>query len=244
MAALLAAEAGAADEHPLEDVLVADGRSDDLAAGRPRRSSGGRRSRGPTRPARRSAGGRGPADRAPARRARHRRPPRGRSRRPRSAGPRPRRARSRRPRPRATTSAASAARGSGAAVGVDVHAVRVVEEDLDRWPRSPRGSAPRRCRPSRWRSPPRRAGSMESPAARPSRCSMYRSSRSGPGSPGRGVRRRRRQLLGGPDELLELVLDLLVELEAVLVEHLEAVVAGRVVRGRDHDPGRELAGPG
>ena len=28
------------------------------------------------------------------------------------------------------------------------------------------------------------------------------------------------------------------------VEHLEAVVVGRVVRGRDHDPGSELARPG
>jgi hypothetical protein len=33
VAALLAAEAGADDLHPLEDVLVADGRPDDLAAG-------------------------------------------------------------------------------------------------------------------------------------------------------------------------------------------------------------------
>jgi hypothetical protein len=34
VAALLAAEAGPRDLHPLEDVLVADGRPDDLAAGR------------------------------------------------------------------------------------------------------------------------------------------------------------------------------------------------------------------
>ena len=34
MAALLAAEDGARHLHPLEDVLVADGRPDDLAAGR------------------------------------------------------------------------------------------------------------------------------------------------------------------------------------------------------------------
>ena len=34
MAALLAAEAGPRHLHPLEDVLVADGRPDDLAAGR------------------------------------------------------------------------------------------------------------------------------------------------------------------------------------------------------------------
>ena len=36
---------------------------------------------------------------------------------------------------------------------------------------------------------------------------------------------------------LELVLDVVVELEPVGVEHLEAVVLGRVVGGGDHDPG-------
>ena len=53
-----------------------------------------------------------------------------------------------------------------------------------------------------------------------------------------------RELLGSPDQLLELVLDRVVELEAMAVEHLEPVVVGRVVRGRDHDPGGELAGAG
>ena len=48
------------------------------------------------------------------------------------------------------------------------------------------------------------------------------------------------ELLGAPDQLLELVLDGVVELEALLVEDLEAVVVCRVVRGRDHDPGREV----
>ena len=52
------------------------------------------------------------------------------------------------------------------------------------------------------------------------------------------------ELLGPPDQLLELVLDRVVELEAVTVEDLEPVVVGRVVRGGDHDPGRELAVPG
>ena len=52
------------------------------------------------------------------------------------------------------------------------------------------------------------------------------------------------ELLGSPDERLELVLDRVVELEAVVVEDLEAVVVGRVVRRRDHDPGRELARAG
>ena len=48
------------------------------------------------------------------------------------------------------------------------------------------------------------------------------------------------ELLGAPDQLLELILDRVVKLEALLVEDLEAVVVRRVVRGRDHDPGREV----
>ena len=52
------------------------------------------------------------------------------------------------------------------------------------------------------------------------------------------------QLLGAPDEGLELILHGVVEFQAALVEHLQAVVAGRVVRGRDHDAGREPAGAG
>ena len=55
--------------------------------------------------------------------------------------------------------------------------------------------------------------------------------------------RRPGQLLGPPDQLLELVLDRVVELEPVAVEDLEPVVGRRVVRGRDHDPGRERAAP-
>ena len=52
------------------------------------------------------------------------------------------------------------------------------------------------------------------------------------------------QLLGPPDQRLELVLDRVVELEPGGVEDLEPVVGGRVVRGGDHDPGgeRPLAG--
>ncbi len=49
------------------------------------------------------------------------------------------------------------------------------------------------------------------------------------------------ELLGPPDQLLELILDVVVELEALLVEHLEAVVVGGVVGSRDHDPGREVS---
>ena len=52
------------------------------------------------------------------------------------------------------------------------------------------------------------------------------------------------ELALAPDELLELLLERVVELEAVGVEDLEAVVVGRIVRGRDHDPGGERAGPG
>src|SRR5439155_14187173 len=38
--------------------------------------------------------------------------------------------------------------------------------------------------------------------------------------------------------------DVVVQLQAVLVEDLQAVVVGWVVRGRDHDAGGEVAGPG
>src|SRR4029077_16436113 len=47
-----------------------------------------------------------------------------------------------------------------------------------------------------------------------------------------------------PDELLELVLDVVVELETGRIEDLQPVVLGRVVRGGDHDPGGELPGAG
>ena len=52
------------------------------------------------------------------------------------------------------------------------------------------------------------------------------------------------QFVGPPDELLQLVLDVVVELEAVLIENLQTVVAGRVVRGRNHDPGSKMARSG
>jgi hypothetical protein len=47
------------------------------------------------------------------------------------------------------------------------------------------------------------------------------------------------ELLAPPDQLLDLLLDRIVKFEAVAVEDLEAVVRGRVMRGGDHDPGRE-----
>ena len=58
--------------------------------------------------------------------------------------------------------------------------------------------------------------------------------------PPKGVGRGGRDLFCLPDQLLELVFDILVELEAAAVQHLEAVVSGRVVRGGNHDAGREI----
>ena len=55
--------------------------------------------------------------------------------------------------------------------------------------------------------------------------------------------RRAAEVVGPPDELFELVLDRIVELEAGPVEHFQPIVVGRVVGGRDHDPGRERAAP-
>ena len=52
---------------------------------------------------------------------------------------------------------------------------------------------------------------------------------------------RTRQLVRPPDERLELVLDRVVELQPGGVEDLEAVVLGRVVGCRDHDPGGVIA---
>ena len=52
------------------------------------------------------------------------------------------------------------------------------------------------------------------------------------------------EVVGSPDQLLQFILDGIVELEAVAVEDLEAVVVGRVVRGRDHDPADERAAAG
>jgi hypothetical protein len=52
------------------------------------------------------------------------------------------------------------------------------------------------------------------------------------------------ELLGAPDQLLELVLDRVIELEALLVEDFEAVVVRRVVRGRDHDSRGEVTRAG
>src|SRR4030095_12662435 len=51
------------------------------------------------------------------------------------------------------------------------------------------------------------------------------------------------EVVGPPDELLQLVLDGVIELEAVTIEDLETVVVRRVMRGGDHDPGRERPPP-
>jgi len=52
------------------------------------------------------------------------------------------------------------------------------------------------------------------------------------------------ELLASPDQLLELILNRVVELESLAIEHLEAIVVGRIVRGRDHDPGSDIAPAG
>ena len=56
--------------------------------------------------------------------------------------------------------------------------------------------------------------------------------------------RGRGDLFGTPDELLELVFHILVQLQALLAEDLESVVSSGIVRRRNHDPGREVAGLG
>jgi hypothetical protein len=52
------------------------------------------------------------------------------------------------------------------------------------------------------------------------------------------------ELAFAPDEGLELVLDRVVELETVGVEHFQPVIVGRIVRGRHHDPRAVVAGLG
>jgi hypothetical protein len=64
------------------------------------------------------------------------------------------------------------------------------------------------------------------------------------GIPGPAQRRVRRatELLRPPDEVLELVLDPVVELQALGIKHLQAVVVGRVVGRRHHDSRLERPG--
>jgi hypothetical protein len=57
-------------------------------------------------------------------------------------------------------------------------------------------------------------------------------------------RRHAGELVGPEHDRLEILLGVIGELLAGRVEHLEAVVLGRVVRGRDHDPGGKPALPG
>ena len=243
MTALLAAETGAGDLHPLEDVLVADRRADDLPAGRLDGRAGARRWTARTRPA-------PPPGSSPARRA---------DRGPGCPGP----GRRRRSGPAASTAirrsaspssanptsapAASTVRGQRrrrrrAALDVDVDAVRLGVDHLDLGP-SPPGSRADRASPNRSRNRARPgARRPRSSPASPSRCSTVRvEQRRAVDRPAHLGVRDAAELLGPPDQPLELVLDRVVELEPGVVEHLEPVVVGRVVRRRDHDPGRERA---
>ena len=237
---------GAGDLHALEDVLVADRRAHDLAAGRLDGRPGGRRSRGPRRrAAARQRAATEPVERedaqdlvavddlAVASTAISR------SASPSSANPTSA--------PRATTASASEAGIGGAAADVDVHPVGLGVDDLDRRAgRAPGSRGPSDGSPSRWRRRARAGVPVGVDRAPRARAGARRSRRRG-----RGVTTIRprpalvdaAELLRAPDELLELVLDRVVELEAVAVEDLEPVVVGRVVRGRDHDPGGERAAP-
>ncbi len=148
--------------------------------------------------------------------------------------------------PRSTTGGLQRGGIGGAAADVDVHAVGRHVDGLDAWPRWRPGWSARGPRPSR--------------SPRPGRCAGRRPRSPSPGRSGapdsarpRGPASMRRPIAAlptpasspvAPDERLELLLDVVVELEAVAVEDLEAVVIGRVVRGRDHDPGGVRAGPG
>ena len=122
------------------------------------------------------------------------------------------------------------------AAEVDVHAVRVVVDDLHG--RARRGQDLRRDDPARavraveddpevgrdrpGQAQPVLAIAVQEPGG------IDRASQ--PGIAGRP------DLLGSPDQRLELLLDGVVELEPGRIENLETVVVGRVVRGGDHDP--------
>ena len=242
MAALLAAEAGARDLHPLEDVLVADRRPDRPGRRPPRRPPAGRRSK--DRDDERALGQ--DAAREPVEGEDARGP--GRRRRP---GPAASTAISRSASPsRANPTSAPRSRDRRGerrrrrrpGVDVDVDPVGLVVDDLDRGPGRARGSPARRRRRSRSRSRGRSAAPLAVDRRGRAPAGARGSARGGRGSTtDRPISAfaDRAELLGPPDQLLELVLDVVVELEAVLVEDLEAVVVGRVVGRRDHDPGRE-----
>ena len=158
VAALLAAEAGARRPHPLEDVLVADRRAHDPAAGRLDRRlepavREDRRRRGPPRRARRARAGRARGCRGAGRRRRRR--PAASTASSRSASPSRAKPMSA---PRSTTAAASDAGAVAPQPTLMLTPSGALWIDLDGAPRSPRGSRARRRRRSRWRSRGRCAG--------------------------------------------------------------------------------------
>ena len=243
MAALLAAEAGAGDLHPLEDVLVADRRPDDAARRPPRPPPAARRcdrtdtTRRAARRARRGRAGRARARRGPGRRrrpGRPRRPRRSRSASPSSANPTSA--------PRAATARASEAGVGRPALDVDVHAVGLVVDDLDR--RAGRGEDLR---------PDHAAGAVRAVEHDPQPAGVDRRARApaggrGSGRAGRGVDDRPTELGVRRRQPSSSVRQISCSsssstasssLRPAAVEDLEAVVLGRVVRRRDHDPGRE-----
>ena len=186
-----------------------------------------------------------PAAPAPGSRAPGRRRPAVRSRRPRCTGRRRRRARSPRPR-RARRTAAISVSG-----WVAPQSRLMLSPSGASWITVTRAPVARRISgPTRNAAPFAVSRTTCSPppsiaAARPVRCATYRSSSASARDAAPDPRgRHARQLVGPQDQRLQLVLEVVVQLEAARVEHLEAVVLGRVVRRGDHDPGREVAARG
>ena len=135
-------------------------------------------------------------------------------------------------------------RGGGPAADVDVHAVRLVVDDVDAGPgrrQDPGGgdaAGAVRAVEDDVEVARRRLGE---PAPVVQVAVEERGVVDHAADPGVS---RTAELLAPPDELLERVLGRLVELEAAAVEDLEAVVVGRVVRRRDHDPRPRSPAPG
>ncbi len=244
VAALLAAQAGPRHQHRREDVLVADGGPDDPAARGLDRVPGARRwtaprPRGCPRPARRARAARARGCRAPGRRRRgcpRRRPPR--------TGRHRRRGRTRRAAPAART---ASAREAGA---VAPQSRLMLSPSGASWITVTRAPVARRISGATSNAAPFAVSSTTcSPAASTAPASplavghVAGEQRCGVHGPADPVRRHAGQLVRPQDGGLQVVLDVVVELEAAGVEDLEPVVLGRVVRRRDHDPGRELAGP-
>ena len=146
--------------------------------------------------------------------------------------------------PRATTASASEAGSVAPAAKVDVDPVGLGVDDVDHCPGRPQDlGAQRRAGAVRTVEHQMRAGRLDA-SGEPEPVTQVVVDEAGADHdpPEAGVRRAA-EVARAPDELFELVLDGIVELEAATVEHLEPVVVGRVVRGRDHDPGGEPATP-